>query len=175
MSVAGDVATTKGLIETQISNSEDRAGTAISTAFDAINQMAQAASEVTPSLDFTAPSININTPLISGTGPTEPSLSAIKSAIGSAPGDFTAAIAERAMQSAPQESFVSPTINFPTAPVSSTLVKPSALAIALPGNMPDAPSITLPTDLTGERRYLYWISVFRKQHWRMLNLLIHLS
>jgi len=151
MSVAGDVATTKGFIETQIGNAEGRADSSISAAFDAINQMAQAASEVTPSLDFSAPSININTPIISGTGPTAPTLTSIRAAIGSAPGGFTATIAERAMQSAPQEGFVSPTINFPTAPVSSTLVKPSALAIALPGNMPDAPSITLPTDLTINR------------------------
>lgn len=151
MSVSNDVSTTKGLITDQIGAAEGRSETAISTAFDAINQMAQAASEVTPSLDFTAPTIDINVPLISGTGPTQPSLASIKAAIGTIPGDFAASIAERAMQSAPQEGFVSPDINFPTAPVSSTLVKPSALEIALPGNIPDAPSITLPTELSIDR------------------------
>jgi hypothetical protein len=120
-------------------------------AFDAINQMAMAAAQPAPSLYFTAPHIGINIPQISGTGPTAPSLSAIKSAIGSVPGDFTASIQERAMQSAPQEGFVSPDINFPTTPVLTTLVKPSALEIDLPGALPDAPSITLPTDLTVDR------------------------
>lgn len=151
MSVASDVQTTKGIIESQIVSADGRADSAISTAFDAIRQMSEAASEVTPSLDFTAPSININTPVISGRGPDEPSLASIKAAIGSPPGDFTASISERAMQSAPQEGFVSPDINFPTAPVSSTLIKPSALEISLPGNMPDVPNIVLPTDLTIDR------------------------
>lgn len=153
MSVAGDVATTKGLIEGQITSADARAETTISRAFDAINNMSQAAGEVAPSLDFNAPSVSVNVPLVSGIGPTRPTgtIESIKSAIGSAPGDFTADIAERAMQSAPQEGFVTPDINFPTAPTSSTLVKPSALTISLPGDIPDVPVLVLPTDLTIDR------------------------
>lgn len=150
MTVSSDVATTKSLIETQISNADDRAESTISRTFDAINNLSQIAGEAAPSLDFTAPSVGVNVPLISGIGPSKPSeeIAAIKAAIGSAPGDFAASIAERAMQSAPQEGFVTPSITFPTAPVISTLIKPSALTIALPGNIPDVPIITLPTDLT---------------------------
>lgn len=151
--VAADVIATKDLIEQQIQDAGGRAELAISTAFDAINRMSQAAGEVAPSLDFTAPGISVNIPVISGVGPTKPSgaIAGIKSAIGSAPGDFTASIAERAMQSAPQEGFVSPEINFPVAPIVSTLIKPSALVISLPGDLPDVPLVTLPTDLSIDR------------------------
>lgn len=153
MSVSGDVTNTKNLIESQITNADARSADVISKTFDAINNLSGAATEVPPFLDFTAPHVDVNVPLISGVGPTRPAsaIAAIKSAIGAAPGDFSASISERDMQSAPQEGFVTPVIEFPTAPLFDDLIVPSALDIALPGNIPDVPVLELPTDLSVDR------------------------
>ncbi len=147
MTVASDVATTKNLIVDQIAAADSRSSDAVSRAFDAINGLAGVSAEVAPAIDFVAPNISVNVPVISGTAPTAPSLSAILSAIGSPPGNFSAEIAERSMQDAPQEQFTVPDINLPTAPVFQALVKPSALAIALPDDIPDVPVVNLPSDL----------------------------
>ena len=149
MTVPTDVANVKAEIEAQIASADTRASDIVSRTFDAINNMNAVAGEGTPSLDFNAPSISVNVPLISAIGPGEPTdrINAIRSAIGAVPGNFTASISERDVQSAPQESFVAPTISFPTAPLFEDLVKPSALTIALPGNIPDVPSLTFPTEL----------------------------
>ncbi len=149
MTVSADVATTKSLIESQISSADIRAESTISRTFDAINNLNGTAGEVAPSLDFVAPNISVTVPSIYGVSPTKPTaeIAAIRSAIGAVPGDFSASIADRSMQSAPQEEFVAPTITFPTAPLFDDLIKPSALSIALPGNIPDVPSLTFPTNL----------------------------
>jgi hypothetical protein len=150
MAVTDDVATTKSLIESQISTADSRSADILSRTFDAINNLNGVASEVPPSIDFIAPSVNVNVPLVSGVSPDRPTaaISAIKAAIGATPGDFAASIDERAMQDAPQEQFSVPTITFPTSPVFDDLVVPSALAISLPDDIPDVPVVTLPSDLT---------------------------
>lgn len=150
MTVAADVANTKSLIESQISSADSRSADVLSRTFDAINNLNGVASEVPPTIDFIAPSINVNIPVVSGVAPSKPSaaIAAIKAAIGATPGNFTASIDERAMQDAPQEQFTVPTITFPTAPVFEDLVVPSALAISLPDDIPDVPVVNLPTDLT---------------------------
>jgi len=135
-------------IDARILDAEKNAGKAMADVKNAINNLQDAAKATPPSIDFFAPSINVNIPVISGTAPGKPSLTAIKNAIGAIPGNFSASIAERTMQSAPQEGFVTPTIVLPTSPIYSELVKPSALAIALPDDNPDAPTVNLPTDLT---------------------------
>jgi hypothetical protein len=150
MTVATDVANTKQTITDQITLANGRTSDVLTNTFNAINSLNGVASEVPPSIDFIAPSINVNIPVVSGVGPSKPSsaISAIKAAIGATPGNFTASIDERAMQNAPQEQFSVPAITFPTSPVFDPLVKPSALAIALPDDIPDVPVVTLPTDLT---------------------------
>ncbi len=146
--VGFDTAVTQ--IDDQIDLAQTRATDAIANAFDAINNLTNVAMEVPPSIDFIAPTIGVNIPVVTGVAPAKPdaAIAAIKSAIGAAPGTFVADIDERAMQSAPQEEFSSPTIVFPTAPLFENLVVPSALTIALPGNIPDAPVVNLPTDLS---------------------------
>ncbi len=137
------------LIATQITDSNDRATSAVGNAFDAISNMAAAAQTVPPFLDFTAPNISLATPSVSTVAPTKPGseIAAIKSALGSAPGDFTASVADRVTQDAPQEEFTTPIIVFPTDPTFNPLVKPSALPITLPDDIPDVPILTIPTTL----------------------------
>jgi len=134
-------------IDARISDAEKNAGKAMADVKNAINNLQDAAKATPPAISFNAPTIGINIPLISAVGPSGPNLTAIKASVGVKPGEFSASIAERAMQSAPQEGFVTPTIVFPESPIYSPLVKPSQLLIALPDSIPTAPSVNLPTDL----------------------------
>jgi hypothetical protein len=150
MTVAGDVATTKGIVIDQVASANSRTDGTIAKTYDAINNLANVASFVPDQIAFVAPSINVNIPLVSGIAPGKPSaaIAAIKAAIGATPGNFSASIAERAMQDAPQEQFSAPTINLPTAPTFAPLVKPSSLVITMPDDIPDTPVVNLPSDLT---------------------------
>jgi hypothetical protein len=136
-------------IETQIGNAENRASDAVSNAFNAINNMAAAAQTVPPFLTFNAPNISLATPSVSTVAPTKPDseIAAIKAALGSAPSDFTASVDDRITQDAPQETFTTPNIVFPTDPTFNPLVKPSPQTVTLPDDIPDVPSLTIPTTL----------------------------
>ncbi len=137
-------------IDAQILLANERSTTAMANTYDAINNLAAISQEVPPAIDFVPPSVSLNIPVVSGTAPSAPdaAIAAIKAAIGAIPGNFIASIEDRSVQSAPQETFTTPIINFPTAPLFSPLTKPEALTIALPGGVPDAPVITLPTELS---------------------------
>jgi hypothetical protein len=134
-------------IDARIQAAESNSGKAMADVKNAINNLQDAAKATPPSISFNAPTIGINIPSISAVAPGAPSLTAIKASVGLKPGNFSASVADRAMQSVPQESFTVPTIVFPDAPIYSALVKPSQLLIALPDNVPTAPSVNLPTDL----------------------------
>jgi len=135
-------------IDARITSAETNAGKAMTDVKNAIDNLQTAASAIPPSISFNAPTIGVNIPVISGVAPSAPSLTAIKASVGTKPANFSASVAERAMQSVPQEAFTVPEIVFPDAVIYSELVKPSSLAIALPDDIPDAPTVNLPTDLT---------------------------
>lgn len=132
-----------------ISETNRDAGTVMSTTFQAIRQMAEASQALPPFLSFTAPSVGIVVPSVSSVGPSKPTsqIASIKATLGSPPANFVASIEERITQDVPQETFTTPTIVFPTAPVLVDLIKPSSLPITLPDDIPDVPALTIPTTL----------------------------
>ncbi len=137
-------------ITEQINLANNRSDTALNRAYSAIRDMVAAADAIPPFLTFTAPNISLTTPSVSTVAPVKPDarIASIKSSLGAAPDDFSASVNDRATQDAPQETFTTPSIVFPTAPTFNPLVKPSAQTVTLPDDIPDVPALVIPTSLT---------------------------
>jgi hypothetical protein len=150
MTVSADVDNTKNLIEAQIASADTRATQTVSQAQQFLNNLSSAANAVPPFIDFFAPSVNLSVPSITTVQPPRPTAAilAIKGSIADEPGSFSVSIPDRLVSSVPIENFTVPTINFPTAPTITSLIKPGSPTISFPAGVPDVPSFTLPTDLT---------------------------
>ncbi len=151
MTVAQDVALIKSHVDNQVAVQNTRAVTAISDARSHLEALTNISLfEVDTIAPVVGGNILITSPLLTAEPPAKPTtnITAIKASIPTQPGDFEATVTSRAIQSAPQEEFSTPVINFPTAPTFSAENRPSSLAVALPAKVPDTPSLTVPTDLT---------------------------
>ena len=125
--------------------------TAITTATDFLNDLLNASIYETAQIpDLTPVQVDFTVAAIGAIPPGRPNsnINAIKASIPTEPGNFTAVVQDRAIQSAPQESFSPPIVTFPVAPTFTKETKPSSPTIALPAGLPDAPDITVPPDLT---------------------------
>lgn len=137
-------------IDDQVATQNTRATTAISDAQQFLIALKDAALYGSFTIDpLTPENIFITSPLLTAVSPERPTvaINAIKASIPADPGNFGAIAPNRAIQEAPQEQFVSPTINFPTAPVFSEVAEPSGQPVTLP-NPVTKPTPTLPSDLT---------------------------
>jgi hypothetical protein len=137
-------------LDTQLTTQNTRSTTAINDASQFLTALTNAALYGSFTIDpLTPENIFITSPLLTSVAPDRPTtkIDAIKASIPTEPADFTATAPDRAIQSAPQESFVAPTISFPTAPTFTEEVKPSKQTTSLP-NAVTKPTPSIPSDLT---------------------------
>lgn len=148
---ADNLATATAEIQSQVDAQQAKALAALDDA-GAFLQALQNSLLFTPAQlpDQTPVNVDLTVAAIGAIPPGRPTsnINAIKATIPTEPGDFSASVADRAIQSAPQETFSPPVLTFPVAPTFLPQVKPSSPTIALPDNLPDVPDITIPTALT---------------------------
>lgn len=151
MTVGTDVALIKDHVDNQTGIQNERATNAINEAHGFLQKLEEAATYIPEAFPDSEPvSLALQTPLLAAAAPFTPvtAINDIKATIPAQPDDFNASVADRDVQSVPQENFSTPNVSFPNAPVYSAETKPSKETISLPGGVPDTPTVSVPNDLT---------------------------